>query len=95
MTNKQAEANYRLARSTMTQDELSCNYCGTIWEPTCLREETICPGCRRNPAKTYLNAPLGDVPIARIKEAEAKAKRALEAKPVRNIGKPVAKRVKA
>lgn len=78
MINKEASDNFRLARATMEQDDKACNYCGTIWSPTCEREETVCPNCRRNPDKDYPNAPLGDVSFARVKaeksRLEAKAK---------------------
>lgn len=76
MINKEAAENFRLARATMTQDEVACNYCGVIWEPTCDREMNLCPNCRRVPSKEYLNAPLGDVSFARVKQEKAR----LEAK---------------
>lgn len=96
MTNQQAKDNYRKARSTMSQDDASCNYCGHVWEPTSDRDASLCPNCRRVPTKEYPNAPLGDVPIWRIKEADERAKKAAEAvKPVVNIGKPVAKKRRA
>lgn len=82
MINKEALDNFRLAKATMTQDDKACNYCGVIWTPTCQREETVCPNCRRNPDKEYANAPLGDVSFARVKQEkarlEAKAKAATE-----------------
>ncbi len=87
MINTESIGNFRLARATMTQDEIACNYCGCIWEPTCERETSVCPNCRRNPSKEYANAPLGDVSYARVKaekaRLEAKAKEAANKKPVR------------
>jgi hypothetical protein len=88
MINKEAMENFRLARATMTQDEVACNYCGCIWEPTCEREEKLCPNCRRVPNKDYPNAPLGDVSFARVKQEKAR----LEAKTKQLAAKPVAKK---
>lgn len=87
MINKEALENFRLARATMTQDEVACNYCGVIWEPTCEREEKLCPNCRRVPSKEYLNAPLGDVSFARVKQEKAR----LEAKAKAVTGEQPAK----
>ena len=87
MINKEAQENFRLARATMTQDEVACNYCGAIWQPTCQRDEELCPNCRRPVGKEYLNAPLGDVSFARVKAEKAR----LEAKAKQLAAKPAKK----
>lgn len=87
MTNQQAQDNYRKARSTTTQNDVSCN--------TCEIDKQLCPNCRRMTDEVYPNAaPFGDVPVWRIKETDERTKKAVESKQVRNIRKPVAKKTK-
>lgn len=76
LTATERSENFRLARATMTNGDAACNFCGHIWAPINDREACLCPNCRRVPTKDYLNAPLGDVPFARVRAEKAR----LEAK---------------